>query len=802
MSTQLQARKSRAALRPNAVPFDERLWPMVVVLLALAGLGAGAIVTFADFSHPRAWNSGWIWLGSLGVVTLLAILAVSLLDRARRSAQLAAALSLIFHILLFVALNQQRMTALAENRSPERPLPQVIETFRAPDYHIRAPDDPLEAHEKPVAAALPEEQRLEVERSQKQRLSEPTPPSEPDAPQPPEVEPQVVPLRQPEEAAPRLAESPSEISKAEPAPLELSAPEPVAVPSQQPPAELRLPQPSAAAMPRRELPLDATRVASSQQPPPSQPPLDVQVAALSPHRTPQTPLAADGAAPADARAARAPTAPQLRAPQIAEIPHAQQGVDEPLDEPQPMVKAPLRAGAGASVPLEAGTTQDLSARRVAIASTSSTAQAPGSVAPPQLSRRAAASEAAAGTPSAPAGNAGGALRKSVAAATVTPSPASLQPAASSTGRATADAPAAIGPATAKPVGKAQTRLALRIPAPEGVGGVAAEIAPDVGTPSRRARQESLVPGNARLLARTSGGPPTIDGRTREPAAAFARRPLRQNRDGAADETTEQTEAAIELGLVFLARHQAADGSWSLQFAPPGAENPDPATIFRAETAATGLALLSFLGAGYDHYGGQYAQVVQRALDYLVEHQLPSGELYQAEDEESDRSARLYSHGIAAIALCEAYGMTGDRALAAPAQRAIDFILASQDPTLGGWRYVPGVGSDTSVSGWQLMAMKSGELAGLKVPRTAYDKVQGWLDRAQAAGSQYAYNPRAPDTPQQRHGRRPSSAMTAVGLLMRLYTGLNRDDAHMIEGAQYLLGRLPENGTLSQPARDT
>jgi hypothetical protein len=45
-------------------------------------------------------------------------------------------------------------------------------------------------------------------------------------------------------------------------------------------------------------------------------------------------------------------------------------------------------------------------------------------------------------------------------------------------------------------------------------------------------------------------------------------------------------------------------------------------------------------------------------------------------------------------------------------------------------------------------------------------------------------------------------MTAVGLLMRLYTGLNRDDAHMIEGAEYLLGRLPENGTSTQPARDT
>jgi hypothetical protein len=38
--------------------------------------------------------------------------------------------------------------------------------------------------------------------------------------------------------------------------------------------------------------------------------------------------------------------------------------------------------------------------------------------------------------------------------------------------------------------------------------------------------------------------------------------------------------------------------------------------------------------------------------------------------------------------------------------------------------------------------------------------------------------------------------------MRLYTGLNRDDAHMIEGAQYLLSQLPKNGSAAAPARDT
>ncbi len=121
----------------------------------------------------------------------------------------------------------------------------------------------------------------------------------------------------------------------------------------------------------------------------------------------------------------------------------------------------------------------------------------------------------------------------------------------------------------------------------------------------------MHPAPARLLARTSGGPLAIDGRSREPAEAFAHRgDLRNDPAGPSGEIAAQTEAAIELGLAFLAAQQRADGSWSLRFAADS-EVPDPPPMFRAETAATGLSLLAFLGAGYDHYGGGYAEVVQR-----------------------------------------------------------------------------------------------------------------------------------------------------------------------------------------------
>ena len=53
--------------------------------------------------------------------------------------------------------------------------------------------------------------------------------------------------------------------------------------------------------------------------------------------------------------------------------------------------------------------------------------------------------------------------------------------------------------------------------------------------------------------------------------------------------------------------------------------------------------------------GKYQPVVDRGLNWLIEHQTSEGDLFAAESE----FAGFYSHGIAAIALCEAFGMTKD-----------------------------------------------------------------------------------------------------------------------------------------------
>jgi hypothetical protein len=358
-------------------------------------------------------------------------------------------------------------------------------------------------------------------------------------------------------------------------------------------------------------------------------------------------------------------------------------------------------------------------------------------------------------------------------------------------------------------------LPVQIAAAVGPGGLSPSPSPAVGIPSHRARPESDVvhAAHQRFVAKRGGGRPALDGRVSEvPTEAFQQRdPGRRAELLKQYEGSEGGERAVQAGIDFLARHQFPDGRWSLDQFPQGdtAEyaGAGPAQI-RADTAATGLALLAFLGAGYTHMDGKHRLVVRNGIDWLVANQQPNGQLFTLPTD-PERAGRIYGHGIGAIALCEAYGMTRDPALRGPAQRAIQFIVDAQHPTWGGWRYTKRDDAttwrkeaDTSVSGWQLMALKSAQMAGLEVPSGVMEKAGHWLDTAQAeGGSRYVYNPYAGNSPEQRLGRVPNLAMTAEGLLMRLYLGWDRDHPAMIRGADHLAQNLPEVGTAEHRLRD-
>jgi len=248
--------------------------------------------------------------------------------------------------------------------------------------------------------------------------------------------------------------------------------------------------------------------------------------------------------------------------------------------------------------------------------------------------------------------------------------------------------------------------------------------------------------------------------------------------------TTQTEAAVARGLKWLARHQHEDGHWSFHefHKAPGAawKKSKRGRIglggSRSDTAATALALLPFLGANQTHEQGEYTDEVFRGLRWLVEQQKEDGDLRGPGD------GRMYAHAQAAIALCEAYAMTGDEQLHEPAQQALNFIVKAQARG-GGWRYEPGQPGDTSVVGWQLMALQVGKEAGnLHVPQRTLERAGSFLDRVKRdqLGGRYSYQP----------GGGPTDAMTAEALLCRRYLGWGKDHPGMVDGVKFLLEEHP------------
>lgn len=356
-------------------------------------------------------------------------------------------------------------------------------------------------------------------------------------------------------------------------------------------------------------------------------------------------------------------------------------------------------------------------------------------------------------------------------------------------------------------------LAVSAEAPEGPGGLGTQYTPEVGLNSRQAREDSVSVQTAatRFVRTTVGGLPAISTTAVVSKDAFASRSgrLRGDQPGSGRGiSSPETEAAIEAGLEFLARHQHPDGHWSLQGFDDVTEavSPDERRFMLiSDTGATALALLAFQGGGYTHREHQYKDVILRGVNHLLAYQKENGDLFAPLDDRSNQSVWLYSHALATLALCEAYGMTQDPSLKEPAQKAIDFIVAAQNKDLGGWRYSPGIGTDTSVTGWMIAAMYSGKLAGLNVPSESFARIDKWMNSAQGSAAEahlYRYNPFAPDTAQQRHGRIPSKTMTAVGLLSRVLLGWKPDQPGLSRGAEFLGQNLPAIGTERQPQRDT
>ncbi|MEO8352150.1 MAG: prenyltransferase/squalene oxidase repeat-containing protein [Chthoniobacteraceae bacterium] len=189
---------------------------------------------------------------------------------------------------------------------------------------------------------------------------------------------------------------------------------------------------------------------------------------------------------------------------------------------------------------------------------------------------------------------------------------------------------------------------------------------------------------------------------------------------------EKSERAVMKGLRWLKDHQNEDGSWAEEHRP----------------SMTGFAILCYLGHGETPESPEFGPTVKKGLDWLLakgtEYQ---GRMSMTRDGWGEGNEGVYEHAIASYAIGEYYTMTKDDRFAEVVKQSVGYIVEGQAPD-GGWqyRYAKGPNSDTSVSGWQIQALKAAHLTGLEIPgvEEALDKSVLNLKRVQAENGSFGY----------------------------------------------------------------
>jgi hypothetical protein len=322
----------------------------------------------------------------------------------------------------------------------------------------------------------------------------------------------------------------------------------------------------------------------------------------------------------------------------------------------------------------------------------------------------------------------------------------------------------------------------------GLSLAAPEKAPPIEARDRVIEHDILLSGTYRV--QRIGPLSDLEGIDPDQPAEGKREPLLREGGG----NTRSHSAALH-GLRWLAKHQGDDGRWSIHGFPKCAPGCTCTGIGSRvdDVAATAYALLPFLGAGITHNAAKPDRfgvlTVQRGLIFLLAHQKEDGSF----------PGGIRTHALATLALCEAYGISNDGALKAPARKAVDYLVESQNES-GAWTSRDLLGArlvclrdpapvDDAIRdempplpelAWQIQAIKSGLMAGLPLPTKTFNRTvtrtSAFLDaRASDDGSRYAPIP----------GEDPTVEMTAAALLCRAYLGWGRRHPAMARGVPRL-----------------
>jgi hypothetical protein len=224
---------------------------------------------------------------------------------------------------------------------------------------------------------------------------------------------------------------------------------------------------------------------------------------------------------------------------------------------------------------------------------------------------------------------------------------------------------------------------------------------------------------------------------------------------------KESEEAVMRGLRWLMKTQNADGSWA-----KGSKS--------YVSAMTGFALLSYLGHGETPVSAEFGPTIQKALDWTFTNgKKNEGRLSM---EATFTQGGVYAHGILAYGLGEYYTMTKDERFVDLFKQAIGYIVAGQGPD-GGWMYAYDKSeSDTSVSGWQIQALKAAHLSGLNIEGVdaALDKAMLNLKRVQGPKGGFGYRK-----------KEDRYSLTGVGVLCT-YFWKQEKDSSVRSGIEFLM----------------
>lgn len=219
-----------------------------------------------------------------------------------------------------------------------------------------------------------------------------------------------------------------------------------------------------------------------------------------------------------------------------------------------------------------------------------------------------------------------------------------------------------------------------------------------------------------------------------------------------------SESAVDDALRWLAGSQEPDGRWSASRSN-GAEGMD--------LAATGLATLSFLGAGHTEKTGKHKIAVRKAIKWIIGQQAGDGRIGRGTVKPGLR------HAIAALALAEAYGMARMPMTGAAAQKAIDYAQAERADRLPS--------RDIVVTGWMVAQLRSSTMALLRVDSKRFQRAIATVDRTLGpTPGTVSYKPRK--------GTGPAS--TAIALFSLQMSGRKRGDPRLTRAADYVANSPP------------